>query len=64
VDAIGVKNGRNHGVTGCQTAQWVYDMLAASNESFYKVQNGQKLYYDIPSQSYKAIPAGSLYYSK
>jgi 3-hydroxyacyl-CoA dehydrogenase len=37
-------------------AQWVYDMIAAGNKSFYKVEEGQRKYYDIPSKSYKAIP--------
>jgi 3-hydroxyacyl-CoA dehydrogenase len=37
-------------------AQWVYDMLAAGNASFYKIENGKKHYYDIPSKSYKVIP--------
>jgi 3-hydroxyacyl-CoA dehydrogenase len=37
-------------------AQWVYDMLAAGNKSFYKVEAGQRKYYDIPSKLYKTIP--------
>ncbi|CAN5174659.1 3-hydroxyacyl-CoA dehydrogenase/enoyl-CoA hydratase family protein [soil metagenome] len=37
-------------------AQWVYDMIASGNKSFYKVEGGQKKYYDIPSKSYKIIP--------
>jgi 3-hydroxyacyl-CoA dehydrogenase len=37
-------------------AAWVYEMLEAGNESFYKVENGKKHYYDIPSKSYVAIP--------
>lgn len=37
-------------------AQWVYEMLDAGNSSFYKVENGKKHYYDIPSKSYKEIP--------
>jgi 3-hydroxyacyl-CoA dehydrogenase len=37
-------------------AQWVYDMLAGGNESFYKVEKGIRHYYDIPSKSYKVIP--------
>jgi 3-hydroxyacyl-CoA dehydrogenase len=37
-------------------ATWVYDMLEAGNESFYKVENGRKQYYDIPTKSYKEIP--------
>ncbi|WP_138482471.1 3-hydroxyacyl-CoA dehydrogenase/enoyl-CoA hydratase family protein [Dyadobacter bucti] len=37
-------------------ADWVYEMLAAGHDSFYKIENGKKLYYDIPSASYKKIP--------
>ena len=37
-------------------AAWVYDMLKAGNTSFYKIENGVKKYYDIPSKSYKTIP--------
>lgn len=56
-DAIGVKN-----MVGIMEslqlnpAPWVYEMLEAGNETFYKVLDGKKLYYDIPSKSYKAIP--------
>lgn len=41
---------------GKEAAPWVHEFLAAGNTSFYKVENGQKKYYDIPSKSYKAIP--------
>ncbi len=41
---------------GYKPNQWVYDMLAAGNKSFYKVESGQKKYYDIPSKSYQSIP--------
>ena len=37
-------------------AQWIYDFLSAGNSTFYKVENGLKKYYDIPSKSYKVIP--------
>lgn len=37
-------------------ADWVYEMLAAGHTSFYKVENGKKSYYDIPSKSYMEIP--------
>ncbi|HYG01710.1 MAG TPA: 3-hydroxyacyl-CoA dehydrogenase/enoyl-CoA hydratase family protein [Chryseosolibacter sp.] len=40
---------------GYRANQWVYEMLAAGNRSFYKVEDGQKKYYDIPSKSYKNI---------
>lgn len=41
---------------GHTPATWVTEMLAAGNTSFYKVEDGVKKYYDIPSKSYKAIP--------
>lgn len=41
---------------GNKPAQWVYDMLASGATSFYKIENGNKKYYDIPSKSYKTIP--------
>jgi 3-hydroxyacyl-CoA dehydrogenase len=34
-------------------AQWVYDMLAKGKKSFYTWQNGERLYYHIPSGEYK-----------
>lgn len=37
-------------------AAWVYEMLEAGHESFYKIENGIKKYYDIPSKAYKNIP--------
>src|ERR1017187_7348682 len=42
--------------TGNKPAEWVYDMINSGAESFYKVSNGIKQYYDIPSKSYKEIP--------
>ncbi len=41
---------------GQKPAAWVGEMLAAGHESFYKVENGVRKYYDIPSKSYKVIP--------
>jgi 3-hydroxyacyl-CoA dehydrogenase len=41
---------------GQKPAAWVYEMLEAGNASFYKVENGKKLYYDITTKSYKVIP--------
>ncbi len=43
-------------VAGEKAASWVYEMLEAGNESFYKVIDGRKQYYDIPSKTYKEIP--------
>ncbi len=35
---------------------WVTEMLSAGHTAFYKIENGKRLYYDIPSKSYKIIP--------
>ncbi|MCX6219329.1 3-hydroxyacyl-CoA dehydrogenase/enoyl-CoA hydratase family protein [Spirosoma sp.] len=56
-DAVGVKNGLDMiEAQGKKPAQWVYDMLDAGFDSFYKVEGGKRKYYDIPTKSYKAIP--------
>lgn len=56
-DAIGVKKGVELIESlGQKPAPWIYDMLAAGFESFYKVEGGKRKYYDIPTKSYKAIP--------
>jgi 3-hydroxyacyl-CoA dehydrogenase len=41
---------------GYKPAQWVYDMVAQGNKTFYRVENGVQQYYDIPTRTYKAIP--------
>jgi 3-hydroxyacyl-CoA dehydrogenase len=56
-DAIGVKNMLSIMESlDLKPAAWVYEMLAAGNESFYKVENGKRSYYDIASKTYKKIP--------
>lgn len=41
---------------GFKLGAWVDEFLAAGNTSFYKVENGKRYYYDIPTKSYKTIP--------
>jgi 3-hydroxyacyl-CoA dehydrogenase len=41
---------------GYKPAKWVYEMITLGNKSFYKIEGGQKKYYDIPSKSYKSVP--------
>ncbi len=56
-DAVGVQasiDGMKQ--LGHAPAAWVTEMLAAGHTSFYKIEDGVKKYYDIPSKSYKAIP--------
>jgi 3-hydroxyacyl-CoA dehydrogenase len=56
-DAIGVSPSRNAMATaGIQVAPWIDEMLAAGHSSFYKVENGKRLFYDVASKSYKPVP--------
>lgn len=41
---------------GIKPAAWVYDMLKSGATSFYKIEYGKKLYYDVLSKTYKPIP--------
>lgn len=43
---------------GYEVAQWVRDFIAGSNTSFYKVENGKRLYYDVSSKKYLPLPGG------
>lgn len=56
-DALGVaETVKAMEAAGNKPAQWVYDMLGSGAASFYRIENGMKKYYDIPSRSYKTIP--------
>ena len=46
---------------GYKVAAWVEEMLAEGFTSFYKVENGKRLYYDVISKAYKAIPGGDAF---
>jgi 3-hydroxyacyl-CoA dehydrogenase len=46
---------------GYSVAKWVDEMIASGAETFYKVENGKRLYYDVSSKSYKAIPGGEAF---
>jgi 3-hydroxyacyl-CoA dehydrogenase len=49
----GIKLAEKEGKT---IAPWIQEMKDAAFKSFYKMENGQKFYYDIPSKSYKVVP--------
>ena len=56
-DALGVvETLKAMEAAGIKPAQWIYDMLAGGATAFYKTENGNRKYYDIPSKSYKTIP--------
>lgn len=46
---------------GHTVAPWVKDMLDAGFNSFYQVEKGNRLYYDIPSRSYKTLPGAGAF---
>jgi len=56
-DAIGVEKGIELiKENGENVADWVNEMLASGNSSFYTVKEGATYYYDIESKSQKKIP--------
>ncbi len=46
---------------GYTVATWIDDMIAAGNTYFYKVENGKRLYYDIVSKTYVAVPGAEAF---
>jgi 3-hydroxyacyl-CoA dehydrogenase len=46
---------------GVKPAEWVEEMLAGGSTSFYKVENGKRLFYDVKSKSYKPIAGGDAF---
>ncbi|WNB17645.1 3-hydroxyacyl-CoA dehydrogenase/enoyl-CoA hydratase family protein [Marivirga arenosa] len=56
-DTLGVKKTvEKMEEAGYKPNQWVYDMLDSGADSFYRVEAGQKQYYDIDSKKYVNIP--------
>jgi 3-hydroxyacyl-CoA dehydrogenase len=56
-EALGVaKTVEKMKAAGFPPASWVDDMLAAGEDSFYQVENGELKYYDIPPKALKAVP--------
>lgn len=37
-------------------ASWILDMKSSGITSFYKIEKGQKMFYDVSSKTYKTIP--------
>ncbi len=55
-DALGVEETvKEMEKAGMKPAQWVYDMLAGGNKTFWKYDRGYKTYYHIGTKSYKYI---------
>jgi 3-hydroxyacyl-CoA dehydrogenase len=56
-DALGVKKVLEQmKAAGIQVAAWVQEMLDLGLTTFYKTENGQRLYYNQQSKSYQVLP--------
>ncbi len=56
-DAVGIeKTIQDMEAAGYKPNEWVTEMVASGNKTFYKIEGGQRKYYDIPTKSYKSIP--------
>ena len=61
-DTIGVaKTVEAMKTAGYNVSTWVEEMLASGAISFYKVADGKRMYFDIPTKSYKVIPGGEAF---
>ncbi len=61
-DAVGIaKTTEAMKAAGYKVAAWIDEMIAAGNTTFYKIENGKKLCYDVASKTYKAIPGGEAF---
>jgi 3-hydroxyacyl-CoA dehydrogenase len=61
-DVLGVaKTAEAMKAAGYKVAAWVEEMIATGATSFYKVENGKRLYYDVITKAYKAIPGGDAF---
>lgn len=58
-DVLGVKNAtEGMKASGYKVAAWVDEFLANGNTSFYKIENGKRLCYDVAGKKYVALPGG------
>ena len=46
---------------GFKVAPWVDKMLATGIKTFYTIENGKRLCYDVSSKQYKAMPGGEAF---
>jgi len=56
-DAVGLKAGYEGALAeGLEVDGWIKEMIDSGNETFYKIEDGQKKYYHIPTKTYTVIP--------
>lgn len=61
-DALGLtKTTEAMKAAGYAVAAWVDEMLAAGIKTFYKTEQGKRLYYDVRSKEYRPMPGGDAF---
>ncbi|MCG7855945.1 3-hydroxyacyl-CoA dehydrogenase/enoyl-CoA hydratase family protein [Flavihumibacter sp.] len=61
-DVMGVeKTVKKMKEAGYSVAPWIEDMIASGAKTFYKIENGKRLYYDVSSKGYKSLPGGDAF---
>jgi 3-hydroxyacyl-CoA dehydrogenase len=61
-DVLGVaKTAEAMKAAGYKIASWIDEMIAGGATSFYKVENGKRLCYDVSSKSYKTMPGADAF---
>jgi 3-hydroxyacyl-CoA dehydrogenase len=61
-DVLGVvKTAEAMKAAGYTVAAWVDEMIAGGATSFYKVENGKRLCYDVSSKTYKTMPGADAF---
>ena len=61
-DVLGVEGTvKKMQAAGYKVADWINDMIASGAKTFYKVENGKRLYYDIATKSYLPLPGGEAF---
>ncbi len=61
-DVLGVSNTvEAMKANGVKVATWIDEMLVKGFTSFYKVENGKKMYYDVATTSYKTLPGAEAF---
>ncbi len=46
---------------GYQMAPWIEDFITTGNNSFYKIENGKRLCFDVSSKKYLPLPGGDAF---
>ena len=56
-DAIGIEKALEvMKENGDEASSWISEMVSGGNTSFFKIENGKKFFYDVPSKLYLEIP--------